>query len=97
MSRYDYDPPDYDFPEFTTLRNTTRTARKPHTCAYCGCVIQPGEKYNSLVMIYEGEFQAHAAHIGGCPLQAERDRIMQEEWERERLASLPIGPDETAF
>jgi predicted RNA-binding Zn-ribbon protein involved in translation (DUF1610 family) len=34
-----------------------RKAKKPHTCIYCGRVIQPGEKYSHESGVSEGEFQ----------------------------------------
>ena len=39
----------------TTLRESTPTARKTHRCSLCLGTIQPGEKYQLFVNVYDGE------------------------------------------
>jgi hypothetical protein len=43
---------DYDAPEAWSSRIST--ARKPHVCEECSCIIQPGEKYEYVWGKWEG-------------------------------------------
>lgn len=45
---------DLDLDTCTVWRETTRKARKPHTCHCCGGPIQPGDKYLSHFSVYDG-------------------------------------------
>jgi hypothetical protein len=45
---------DYDYPEFS--RTTKPRARRPHRCVECGTTIQPGEQYERVAGVWEGEF-----------------------------------------
>ena len=44
------------------IREEQRKARKPHTCSYCGEVIQPGEIYNHDVLAYDGNMYEWKSH-----------------------------------
>ena len=44
------------------LRDEWRTARKEHTCSYCGKQIDPNEKYHYHVMKYDGQVYDWKAH-----------------------------------
>ena len=39
------------------------TAKKPHTCIWCGEVITTGERYVRNTLVFEGEFQSNAFHV----------------------------------
>lgn len=39
----------------TTLRETTRRARKPHYCGMCSTKIRPGDTYRVTTMIHDGD------------------------------------------
>ena len=39
------------------IREEQRKARKPHTCSYCGEVIQPGETYDYTVLCYDDMYE----------------------------------------
>lgn len=56
-------------PSVTTLWERRRTARKPYTCYIRSDPIPAGEKYTSIGLISDGEFQYLA-----CPRFAEQDR-----------------------
>lgn len=45
-----------------TLQRKDRTARKPHTCSYCGDVIEKGEVYKWAKFAYEGEIYEWKNH-----------------------------------
>jgi hypothetical protein len=46
----------------TVLRETYPTARKEHICDFCGCKIQPGQKYVRQTTIYDGTIYDFAIH-----------------------------------
>lgn len=94
MSWEDYEEVEYDW---RTLRQSVHTSRKRRACDNCGGVIEVGEKYSVMVALDEGRFVLQRDHLGGCPIEAEQMRQDYERWERERLNTLPLGPDETPF
>jgi hypothetical protein len=44
------------------IREEQRKARKPHTCSYCGEVIQPGETYDYAVLRDGGDMYDWKSH-----------------------------------
>lgn len=44
------------------LQRKGRTARKPHTCSYCGGVIEKGETYDWAKLAHEGEIYEWKNH-----------------------------------
>lgn len=44
------------------LKTILPTARKQHTCMYCGCTIQKGEKYRRDTCTFEGQLYDWVAH-----------------------------------
>jgi hypothetical protein len=48
---------DYCDGEALSLSSSTPRARKEHVCNECRRVVQPGELYERIVMLYEGDFQ----------------------------------------
>lgn len=63
MNGYD-DYEEYE-PDWRTLRQSTHTARTPHHCDTCDCLIQPGQRYQIMVALDEGEFKIWRNHIMG--------------------------------
>jgi hypothetical protein len=51
---------DYEMP--TVYRAATHTARKEHKCRECARIIKPGERYEYVFAIWEGE----ACHVRTC-------------------------------
>lgn len=47
----------------TILKQLTPIAKKVHTCMYCGCNIQIGEKYRRDTLICDGELYDWIAHV----------------------------------
>lgn len=45
------------------LDNKIRTARKDHTCNYCGDVIHKGEKYDYSKLVQDGELYEWKCHL----------------------------------
>lgn len=45
---------DYDYPSF--YRATVSKARKEHRCGECARRIKPGERYEAVAAVWEGEF-----------------------------------------
>lgn len=43
----------YEFAE--VFNKTFHEARKQHKCSECGCPINPGERYEYIFMVFEGE------------------------------------------
>ena len=46
-----------------TLKNRTPIARKKHICAFCGCEIGIGEKYNRQTNVYDDDVYDWITHI----------------------------------
>ena len=44
------------------LKETKRTARKPHVCIWCGEVIDAGESYWDESSVFDGGMQHHKWH-----------------------------------
>lgn len=53
----------YDGPQATLHHVTTPLAKKPHECCECGRQIAPGEQYERVVGVWEGEFRTYKT----CP------------------------------
>lgn len=47
---------------YSFLSLAERTARKPHTCIWCGEDIEVGTRYLDERSVYEGEMQLHRWH-----------------------------------
>lgn len=45
------------------LHATTPTAKKEHTCSFCGGVIPVGERYNRDTMTYDGHIYEWVSHM----------------------------------
>jgi len=59
----------------TFCRDCHPIARKVHTCGECMDKIQPGDKYEYVVMLYEGDFTTHKT-CSAC--QEIRDRFFDQ-------------------
>jgi hypothetical protein len=47
---------------YTELSRSIRTAHKEHRCIWCPEKILPGEKYEHVVSVYDGQWQHHDFH-----------------------------------
>ena len=55
------------------LRNTTPTARKEHTCEFCGGIIAIGEKYERQTNNYDGILYDWVCHCECCKVASGLD------------------------
>lgn len=46
----------------TILKQLTPTAKKEHTCMFCGCKIRVGEKYRRDTLVFDGDLYDWIAH-----------------------------------
>lgn len=53
---------DWSAHDFTS--ESTRTARKSHTCIECASVIRPGERYIHVAMKWDGHIATHSLCLG---------------------------------
>jgi len=49
----------YDTEQPTLINETWRTARKPHICCECRRAIKPGERYQVISGLWEGEWSTY--------------------------------------
>lgn len=47
----------------TILKQLTPTAKKEHTCMFCGCKIRVGEKYSRDTLVFDGDLYDWVSHI----------------------------------
>jgi hypothetical protein len=94
-----YEEPDDYEPDWRTLRYSTHTARIPHHCDTCDCLIQPGQRYQIMVALDEGEFKIWRHHVmGGCqfrePHGDDFPTFTREELEEERRTFYDLEDEE---
>lgn len=46
----------------TTLGTSHPVARKPHECMFCGCKINPGQRYERQTNVYDGQIYDFICH-----------------------------------
>jgi hypothetical protein len=64
-----YGSEDLSQPEF--FREKMVKAKKQHKCGECGATIEPGEKYENAVGVWDGEFSTHKTCSICCEVRNE--------------------------
>ena len=62
----------YDYDTYEVFRRSTPTARRRHNCYECGRVVEPGERYERAVGLFDGRWDSMAT----CPRCLEARRFL---------------------
>ena len=69
---------DNDYPTVVVLSHKHHTARTTHTCSVCKSDIEPGQRYEKMVMLEDDEFRILKQHDDLCECEQTRKMAVRD-------------------